>query len=194
MNDGIRLVELLEPYAGIHESKVTWKRHLDFLVVWPLALIAEIPVFRLTRLLGLNVNKLTMRNIRWTCPVCGLRWHCPLRYPYDGATAAPDLHDALCRESAAFPIHDRGWELGTDERGTPISFDHNNAAMLDIMLREGHPLYGVRLYARGVTADFMRRKWESDHGMFPHAAECTFPYMVAGKVGGAMKVYAGGTI
>lgn len=82
---------------------------------------------------------------------------------YDGATHAPDLKDCKGRNSAAFPIHDLGWVTGVFDDGSPISFRHNNDLMTLILILEGHPMRGVKLYSWGVNLPGMEEKWINTH-------------------------------
>ena len=85
-------------------------------------------------------------------------------YPYDSFTYAPNLRRADGRRSVAAAIHDVGWERGTWDDGSILTFDENNAAFAAILAKEKHPAPIRRAYGRGVSAGFMRRKWIRKHG------------------------------
>jgi len=83
---------------------------------------------------------------------------------YDRFSFAPNLRKQDGSPSDAAPVHDQGWESGEWDDGSVLTFDQNNAEMFDILISEAHQVWVCDLYRRGVSADFMRRKWEDKHG------------------------------
>lgn len=155
--------------GGIAYSPVTWAMHWRYWAAWPRALFWELPR---VRILG---HRYTLdRTIRIICPGCGQSVTAQVPMRYDGASWAPDLRDCKRRHSAAFPVHDHGWGHPQFDSGEVLSFDHINALMCYVMMREGQPRYAIRTYARGVSCDMMRGAWlEKHHPAPPHVhGEC----------------------
>jgi hypothetical protein len=88
----------------------------------------------------------------------------PRGWRFDGATFAPNLRRSDGCISDAFPVHDKGWETGTWDDGSPITFARNNRNMVMILLAEGFPCWVVSLYEQGVSLHRMRAKWIETHG------------------------------
>jgi hypothetical protein len=131
------------------------------IAAFPLELIAKLAAYAV----GLKGKPYTTRShVRYACPKLGLSMTPGRGFRFDGATCAPNLRRTDGEISHAFPVHDLGWERGTWDNGTPISFDRNNHNMVVIMAQEGFPPWVLDLYERGVSLPIMRRLWRKRHG------------------------------
>jgi len=83
---------------------------------------------------------------------------------YDSFTYAPNLRKEDGSKSDAAPLHDKGWVTGKKDDGTILTFDENNAVFRHVLEAEEHPEWIINLYEKGVSASFMRKRWEQTHG------------------------------
>ncbi len=70
----------------------------------------------------------------------------------DGSTASPNL-------GKGWLFHDRAFEHGHWDDGTPIEFKQANRIMADIMEDEGWPKLIRKAYWRGIKSRICRRTW-----------------------------------
>jgi len=82
---------------------------------------------------------------------------------YDSFTCAPNLRKPDGSKSDADALHDKGWVTGEKDDGSLLTFDENNGAFESVLVKEDHPNWVIKIYLKGVSASFMRRRWEQIH-------------------------------
>lgn len=135
---------------------MSWLRTTIAIIGWPI----ELP----RKLFAKNHKPYKVKiGFVFTCPYTKKTKTIPSGYRYDGATCAPNLRDKHWQISRAFAVHDKGWEDGTWDCGSEMSFDENNRNLETILLRDGFPHIVVDVYHGGVSLDTMRQLWIHTH-------------------------------